>query len=90
MVSPTVNLPGIEDNFPDDMTPRPLDEHFESSNTPPPPMIQIAPLTLNSIWDSDMMTKYTDDVTGRKKLSFVKGILQRKLMLNPREFSMPT
>ena len=30
-------------------------------------MIQIAPLALNSIWDSDMMTKYTDDVTGRKK-----------------------
>ncbi len=30
-------------------------------------MIQIAPLVLNSIWDSDMMTKYTDDVTGRKK-----------------------
>ncbi len=68
MVSPTeLNLPGIEDDFPDDMTPRPLDEHFESSNMPPPPMIQIAPLTLNSIWDSDMMTKYTDDVTGQKK-----------------------
>ena len=30
-------------------------------------MIQIAPLALNSIWDSDMMTKYTDDVTGQKK-----------------------
>ena len=68
MVSPTeLNLPGIEDDFPDDMTPRPLDEPFESTNMPPPPMIQIAPLALNSIWDSDMMTKYTDDVTGRKK-----------------------
>ena len=65
MVSPTeLNLPGIEDDFPDDMTPRPLDENFESTNMPPPPMIQIAPLALNSIWDSDMMTKYTDDVTG--------------------------
>ena len=68
MVSPTeLNLPGIEDDFPDDMTPRPLDEPFESTNMPPPPMIQIAPLALNSIWDSDMMTKYTDDVTGWKK-----------------------
>ena len=67
MVSPMeLNLPGIEDDFPDDMTPRPLDEPFESTNMPPPPMIQIAPLALNSIWDSDMMTKYTNNVTGKE------------------------
>ena len=56
MVSPTeLNLPGIEDDFPDDMTPRPLDEHFESSNMPPPPMIQIAPLTLTMCGVGDEM-----------------------------------
>ncbi len=59
MVSPD------EDDMPDDMTPKPLDELFEQM--PPPPEIVVAPLLLNSIWDSDMMTKFLDDTTGRKK-----------------------
>jgi hypothetical protein len=61
MVSPT------DDDMPDNITPRLLDELVEQSEMPPPPMIQIAPLVLNSIWDSDMMTKFLDDTTGRKK-----------------------
>mgnify|MGYP006158432961 CR=1 FL=1 len=68
MVSPTeLNLAEIEEDLPDDITPRPIDELLGSKDMPPPPMIQIAPLALNSIWDSDMMMKYTNDVTGRKK-----------------------
>ena len=68
MVSPTeLNPSRTDEDLPDDITPIPLDELFESTDMPPPPMIQLAPLVLNSIWDSDMMTKYTDDLTGRKK-----------------------
>jgi predicted nucleic-acid-binding Zn-ribbon protein len=68
MVSPTkLNLPGIEEDLPDEITPRPLNKLFGSTDMSPPPMIQLVPLVLNSIWDSDMMTKYTDDVTGQKK-----------------------
>ena len=58
MVSPT------DDDVPDHTTPRPFDELFEWSEMPPPPEIQLAPLVLNSIWDSDMMTKFLDDTTG--------------------------
>ena len=65
MVSPTeLNPSRTEEDLPDDITPMPLDELFESTDMPPPPMIQLAPLVLNSIWDSDMMTKYIDDLTG--------------------------
>ena len=46
MVSPD------EDDMPDDMTPKPLDEIFEQM--PPPPEIVVAPLLLNSIWDTDI------------------------------------
>jgi len=70
MVSPIeLNPPGIEEDLLDldDITPMPLDELFGSTDMPPPPMIQLAPLVLNSIWDSDMMTKYTDNLTGRTK-----------------------
>ncbi len=67
MVSPTeLNVPGIEADFPDYMTPMPLDKPLGSTDMPPPPMIQIDPLALNSIWDSDMMTKYTNNVTGKR------------------------
>ena len=68
MVSPTeLNVPGIEEDLPDDMTPMPLDQPLGSTDMPPHPTIQIDPLALNSIWDSDMMTKYTNNVTGPKK-----------------------
>jgi hypothetical protein len=56
-----------DDYIPDDVTPRPLDDLYEQSEMPPPPEIQLPPLVLNSIWDSDMMTKFLDDTTGRKK-----------------------
>ena len=62
-----MNLPGKEEDFADNMTHRPLDEPLGSTDMPPPPMIQIAPLALNSISDSDMVMKYTDDVTSHKK-----------------------
>jgi hypothetical protein len=61
------SAPEPEDEFPDDLTPRPLEDLLDDRDMPPPPMIQITPLSLNSIWDSDMVMKYTDDVTGRKK-----------------------
>ena len=56
-----------DNDIPDDITPRPLDELFEQAKMPPPPEIQLAPLVLNSMWDSDMMIKFQDDITGRKK-----------------------
>jgi hypothetical protein len=61
MVSPT------DDDVPDDITPMPLDELLERSEMPPPPEIVLPPLLLSSIWDSDMMTKFLDDTTCRKK-----------------------
>ena len=61
------SAPEPKDKFPDDLTPRPLEDLLDDRDMPPPPMIQITPLSLNSIWDSDMVMKYTDDVTGRKK-----------------------
>ncbi len=43
MVLPTeLNLPGIEEDFPDDMTPRPFEDLLGEGDMPPPPMIQIA------------------------------------------------
>jgi hypothetical protein len=56
-----------DNDIPDDVTPRPLDELFEQTEIPPPPEIQLAPLVLKTIWDSDMLIKFLDDVTGRKK-----------------------
>ena len=49
------------------MTPRPLEDLLGDGDMPPPPMIQISPLCLNSVWDSNVMTKYTNNVTGQKK-----------------------
>ena len=34
---------------------------------PPPPEIVLVPLVINSIWDSDTMTKCLDNKTDRKK-----------------------
>lgn len=67
MVSPTEsNLPGLEEDFLDNISPRPIDELLGSRDMPPPPMIQIAPLAFNSMWDSEMMTKYTDDAQAKR------------------------
>ena len=63
---PELNPQGSEEDIPDGITPRPLNEVFASMDMPPP-IIQLVPLVLKSIWDSDMMTKYTDDWTGQKK-----------------------
>jgi len=64
MVSP------MYDDVPDNITPRPFDKVFERSEMPPPPEIELAPLVLNSIWDSDTMTKFLDNTTGGKKWWF--------------------
>jgi hypothetical protein len=56
-----------DNDIPDDVTPRPLHELFEQAEMPPPAEIQLAPLVLNSIWDSDMMITFQNGMTGRKK-----------------------
>ena len=63
----TLNATTMDDDQPDGITPRPLDDLFRGTEMLPPPMIQLAPLILNSIWDSDMVNKFIDDVTERKK-----------------------
>jgi len=63
MVSPN------EDDMPDDMTPKPLDELFERSKMPPPPEIVVAPL-LQNFWMTQQAGRSGDAVTvGKSGLS---------------------